>query len=102
MHDDIRKFFLTGEIPDNNIVQTRDRLVDFLENHMRDFDYVPALDLEPQFTLDYDSESETYRFQLTVYGVRVEEAVWDTAGIMSGKTILLSTPKNKSKDFSIN
>lgn len=89
MHDDINKFSLDGEIKDSgNIVEQRERLVNFLETQMRDEGIVPALDLEPQFTLDYNSETEGYNFQLTVYGIEVgKEEAWQVAGVMSGKPI---------------
>lgn len=96
MHDEIIKFSLDGEISDSNIVESKDRHVQFLETQMRDSGAVPALDLEPQFTLDYDAEKESYRFVLTVYGIEVgEEAAWQTAGIMAGKPIMRSTPLSK-------
>lgn len=96
MHDDIEKFSLDGEIADSNIVATKENLVKTLEDNMRDLGYVPCLDLEPQFTLDYRPESENYEFELTVYGIHVgKELSWSTAGMMSGKAIMKSTPKPK-------
>lgn len=93
MHDEISKFSLDGEINDtSNIVQQKERLVNFLETQMRDEGCVPALDLEPQFTLDYNRESETYNFTLSVYGIEIgKEEVWQTAGVMGGKMIMKST-----------
>lgn len=90
MHDEVKRFPLDGEIVDSsNLVQAKERLVNFVETQMRDHGFVPTLDLEPQFTLDYNLDTETYRFQLSVYGVHVgEEKAWQTAGMMSGKLIL--------------
>lgn len=96
MHDDIRKFSLEGVLGEPNIVSTKTRLVDYVESLMRDYSYVPALDLEPQFTLDYSPEDEGFRFTLSVYGVQVEkEKAWSTGGIMSGKEIPKYTPQPK-------
>lgn len=98
MHDEIRKFSLEGELGEPNIVSTKARLVDYVEGLMRDYSYVPALDLEPQFTLDYEPEREAFKFTLSVYGVRVDkEDVWTTGGILSGKPIQKHIPKIKSK-----
>jgi hypothetical protein len=96
MHDDIRKFTLEGEVAETNMANTKDRLVHHIESLMRDYSYVPALDLEPQFTLDYLPEDETFKFNLTVYGIKVEKGkAWSTGGIMSGKEIPKYTPQPK-------
>lgn len=96
MHDEIRKFSLEGVLGEPNIVSTKARLVDYVERLMRDYSYVPALDLEPQFTLDYSPEDEGFKFTLSVYGVQVEkEKSWSTGGIMSGKEIPKYTPQPK-------
>lgn len=98
MHDDIERFSLDGEIDSSNLVEAKDRMVHFLETQMRDAGFVPALDLEPQFTREYNPETEKYNFVLSVYGIRVGRAkACETAGIMGGKTILSYTPKHKSK-----
>lgn len=97
MHDEVRRFPLDGEIADaSNLVETRDRLVYFVETAMRDHGFVPALDLEPQFTLDYDLDKETYKFVLSVYGIYLgREESWRCVGVMSGKKIMRSTPPAK-------
>jgi hypothetical protein len=96
MHDEIRKFSLEGLLGEPNIVSTKERLVDHVENMMRDYSYVPALDIEPQFTLDYSPEDEGFTFTLSVYGVQVEkEKAWSTGGIMGGKEIPKYTPQHK-------
>lgn len=88
MHDEIKKFSLEGEMADTNISQNKERLVEYVESLMRDYSFVPALDLEPQFTVNYNPDTEVFNFQLSVYGVKVErESVWDTSGVMSGKKI---------------
>lgn len=89
MHDEIIRYSLDGKIKDDNIVQAKERMVEFLENQMREFGCVPSIDLDPQFTLDYRPESESYDFALTVYGIFVgEEQAWRHSGVTSGKQIL--------------
>lgn len=98
MHDDIKRFSLDGEIGDSNVVEAKERLVAFLESQMRDNGCVPCLDLEPQFTRSYNVESETYDFELSVYGIHVGRTkACDLAGIMGGKMISKSTPKPRLK-----
>lgn len=97
MHDEIHKFSLDGQIGDANLVEAKERLVLFLEDKMRDEGFVPALDIEPQFTLDYRPKDETYDFILTVYGIWVgrESACNTIAGMMSGKPIMKFIPSDK-------
>jgi hypothetical protein len=93
MHDEIKKFSLQGELSEKNIVQNKERLVDYVESLMRDYGYVPALDVEPQFTLDYSPEREAFNFTLSAYGVQIDkEKAWSTGGIMSGKEIPKYSP----------
>jgi hypothetical protein len=86
MHDEIIRFHLDGTMSDINIVEQRERLIHNLEIQMRDHGVVPALDLGPQFTLDYLPESETYNFSLTVYGVWTEN-VNGISGFCEGKAV---------------
>lgn len=88
MHDDIIRYSLDGKISDTNVVQEKERLIHFMENQMRYDGVVPSLDLDPQFTWEYNSHSESYDFTLTVYGTHVgTEKAWKTAGTMAGTTI---------------
>lgn len=96
MHDDIKKFFLSGDISSANVVQTKERLIQAQEAIMRDEGYVPDLDKEPQFTRNYVEETNRFTFALTVYGIYVgKDKAWATGGIMGGKTILKSIPATK-------
>lgn len=96
MHDDIKKFLLTGEISDQDIVKTKARLVEAQESVMRDEGYAPDLDKDPQFTMSYLPELRKFNFVLTVYGIFVgKDKAWTTGGVMGGKTILKSTPAAK-------
>ena len=88
MHDEIRKFYLEGELDEVKLVSTKERIVLHLENMMRDYGFVPSVDNEPQFTLDYKPEVSKFDFKLTVYGVKVEkERAWQISGMTSGKEI---------------
>lgn len=97
MHDEIKRFSLDGQISEANVVQTKERMINMVEGMMREYGFVPALDMEPQFTLSYDAEEERFDFSLSVYGIRIEESqVWQVAGIMGGKRIQSYSPQRKS------
>lgn len=101
MHDEIQRFNLNGQIADYDVTKTRDRLVEFVESMMREQGYVPALDIEPQFTVDYVSDEGRFNFALSVYGVKISrEKTWTVGGILSGKEIPRYTPKSKSQQSS--
>ena len=103
MHDEIKRFSLEGELGNANVVEMKDRQVHFIESMMRDMGFVPALDLEPQFTRSFNSSTETWEFQVSVYGIHVgreksckaSSSAEQIAGVMGGKTIMRSTPKAK-------
>lgn len=91
---------MEGEIFDGNIVESKERLVFFVETQMRDDGVVPTLDMDPQFTLDYSPEREAYNFELSVYGSYVGSEACEVAGTMSGIMIMKSTPQIRSKESS--
>lgn len=93
MHDDIEKFTLDGEVADNNLVEHKERLIMSLETVIRDKGFVPVLDIDPQFSLDYIPQESKYNFKLTIYGVEVKENAWQIAGLMNGKVITRYIPK---------
>lgn len=90
MHNDIKAFREFGLISDANLEQSKDTLVRSLKDHMRLEGYVPVLDIEPQFTMDYNEKIEAFEFCLTVYGAKVDE-VKGCVGIMDGKKIMKYT-----------
>jgi hypothetical protein len=96
MHDEIKKFLLTGEISDKDIVKTKQRLVEAQEAVMRDEGYVPDLDKDPQFTMSYLPQMSKFAFTLTVYGIYVgKDKAWATGGVMGGKLIMKFTQPAK-------
>lgn len=101
MHDEIIRYSLEGEITDANLESHKTQLVEVVETQMREDGVVPSLDLDPGFTLDYDHESDTFKFVLSVYGIYVgkEGDLWGTAGVTSGKKIMKYTPLAKLREF---
>ena len=100
MHDEIIRYSMSGQIPDANVVKAKERMTKFLEAQMKDNGCTPVLDLLPQFTLNYDAESETFGFELSVYGVFVGRQAWQQDGMMNGATIMNSTLRPKSRESS--
>lgn len=88
MHEEIKKNYLDGVIADSeNIVEHKERLVQFLESQMRVSGHVPLLDIEPQYTQQWNGSG--YDFGLTVYSVYVGTEKADRlSGVMAGKEIV--------------
>ena len=71
-HRPIKKFSLEGKIYDDaSIWKLKEAYLDLLDFQMRCCGYVTRLDIDPQFTIQYNESSETFSFWLSVYGVYV-------------------------------
>jgi hypothetical protein len=98
-HKPIKKFYLDGIIHDESALgRLKEEYVRLLESQMRFSGYVPRLDINPDFTLDYNHRKKYFEFQLTVHGTYTgrKQSEW-IAGI-DGSTAIY-TQKNKSKEF---
>lgn len=58
-------------IDDASIPRLRKHYENLIETDMRSQGYVPILDLDIQFSLEYDEPTDTYNFDIIVYGVYV-------------------------------
>lgn len=94
MHEDIKRFEYQG-MTDNN-AQTREWFIHEAEKTLRDQGYVPSIDNEPQYTVEYVPETECFHFILSVFAVYVGEDSWEVSGVTHGKLIPRYTPRNKS------
>lgn len=68
----MKSFGITGQInDDSSIPRLKQEYQYLLEQDMRSQGYVPLLDLDVQFWLDYNQEQDTYNFEIVLYGVYV-------------------------------
>lgn len=95
MHDDIRRFGLTGTITSDRFVSAREWLIKDVEDGMRDEGFVPVLDLKPQFTRSYNPDKEEFEFEISVYGTYVGEESWHVSGMTNGTLVKRSTHPKK-------
>jgi hypothetical protein len=99
-HKPIKKFNLNGVIHDESALsRLKEEYIRLLESEMRLSGYVPRLDINPDFTIDYNERKKYFEFELTVHGIHTgrKQSEW-IAGI-DGSTPIY-TQKNKSKEFS--
>jgi hypothetical protein len=91
---------LNGVIHDESALgRLKEEYIRLLESEMRLSGYVPRLDINPDFTIDYNERKKYFEFELTVHGIHTgrKQSEW-IAGI-DGSTPIY-TQKNKSKEFS--
>ena len=68
----IHNFTITGTIgDDSHFIKARETYERTIVQQMRDKGYVPMLDMNPQFTVNYVEQKNQYGFMLTMFGVFV-------------------------------
>lgn len=98
MHKKIERFGFDGQIrDDSDFIRLRAQYESLVVHQMRDDGYVPVLDLGPLWSTKYEKETETYRFDMTVYGVFVgRKKAWSIEGMDGvGRFLPRSTAKSK-------
>ena len=84
---------------DSAIPRLKNEFIRLKSLEMIENGYSPRLDIEPNFTLEYNSTKEYFEFKLTVYGTYLgkSKSKW-TTGIDG--TMVLPTAQSKSKESS--
>ena len=98
MHKKIERFGFDGQIrDDSDFIRLRAQYESLVVHQMRDDGYVPVLDLGPLWSTIYDKETDTYSFEMTVYGVYVgRKKAWIIEGMDGvGRYLPRSTAKTK-------
>ena len=98
-HKPIKHFFLDGQIHDEaSIGRLKTEYIRLVTSEMRLSGYVPRLDIDPDFTIEFNSKTEYFTFQLSMYGTYVgrKKSQW-IIGI-DGTAVFIR--QNKSKESS--
>ena len=99
-HKSIKRFNLSGTIHDESTLgRLKIEYIRLLSSEMRTLGYVPRIDIDPDFTIDYNSEKKIFNFELSVHGVYVgkRKSEW-ILGIDVSRPIY--TVKNKLNAYS--
>lgn len=68
----IKAFPIEGILKDDSvIISQKENYYKLLDSHMRSSGYVPVLDLDPQFNLEYNHVKDQYHFTYVLFGVYV-------------------------------
>jgi hypothetical protein len=95
-HKSIKRFHLDGHILDDaSFWRLKDQYVRLLTTNMRLSGYVPRLDIQPDFTLDYNEEKQYFEFELSLYGIYLGKKQSQWIDGVEG-TLIVYTQMNKS------
>lgn len=99
-HKPIKRFSLDGSIYDDSAIgRLRIEYTRLLLSEMRLAGYVPRLDIDTDFTIEYNEAKQMFEFKLSIYGVYVgkKKSEWITG--IDGTTEV-PIQQSKSKEFS--
>ena len=99
-HKPIKIFRLDGVIHDESALgRLKNEYTRLLISEMRNCGYVPRIDIDPDFTIDYNEKKQYFEFEISVHGVYAgkRKSEW-ILGIDVNKPIYIQ--KSKSKEYS--
>jgi len=95
-HKRIKEFHIDGLIEDDSAIPSvRERYETILVDMMRSNGYVPHLDIDPAFSLEY--KEDKYIFLLTVYGVYVGRSKAQCYLAVSGNNLIPMNTTHRDK-----
>jgi hypothetical protein len=96
-HKPIKQFTLDGNIHDDSAIgRLKIEYIKTIELQMRLTGYVPRLDVNPDFTIEYNEEKEIFTFNLSMYGTYVGKRKSEWISGIDG-TVIVPILKSKSK-----
>jgi len=99
-HKPVKRFYLDGDIYDDAAIpRLKIEYVKLLMLEMKLSGYVVRVDIDPDFTIKYNSEKEIFEFKLSLYAVYVGKRKSEWIAGVDGTTVIY-TPQSRSKEFS--
>ena len=82
---------MSGDMSDDSkIWQTRETAKNTLITEMRDGGYVPLIDLDPAWSLEYDEVSRKFSFVMTIHGAFVgKKRSWEVYGLSGNREVMM-------------
>ena len=98
-HKPIKRFSLEGNILDEALTpRLKTEYIRLLLLEMRFSGYVPRIDIDPDFTIEYNNRIEIFTFKLSLHGVYVGKKKSEWIIGIDG-TQVISTAQNKLSGF---
>jgi hypothetical protein len=90
----IKTFYLEGELLDDSvIISTKDIAERTIKTDMRDKGYVPVLDIDPIWSVEYNAITDQWFFEISMHGFYAgKRKAWQYQGWSQGKMIPRPTP----------
>lgn len=90
-HKPIKRFQVRVEFTDDSdMIRIKHQYESMLTHQMRDSGYVRVLDIDTNFSVEFDGE--TWVFLMTLYGIYVgKKKAWQSEAITQGKLIPRTT-----------
>lgn len=100
-HKSIKTFTVDGIIKDDAAIGRLRLEIERLQIlQMRELGYVPRLDIDPNFTIQYNNTKEYFEFILTLYGTYLGKKKSQCIMGIDG-TLLVPTHRNRLKELSM-
>jgi len=98
-HRKIHRFQVNGIIRDDaDFIRLRNQYENLLTHQMRITGYVRVLDINPAFSVQFNTIEQNYDFVFTMHGVFVgKRKAWHSEGMVQGQLIHRYTPHYKSE-----
>lgn len=98
-HRKIKTFYIDGQFIDDSVMaQVKEINERVLNVQMRDRGYVPVLDMNPVWAVEYDPRANEWKFAMSMYGFYIgKRKSWQYEGSSQGKLIPRSTPPTTLK-----
>lgn len=99
-HKAIKRFSLDGEIYDDSAIpRLRSEYAKMIYQQMKESGYAVRLDIDPDFTIEYDYTKETFKFKISIYGTYVGKKKIECVVGIDGTEVIYTQP-NRSKELS--
>jgi hypothetical protein len=100
-HKAIKRFDLDGTIYDeSSLPRFKLEYTRILITELRISGYVPRLDIDPDFTISYNENTQSFDFKLSLYGIYVGKRQSEWILGLDGTLVVHHTPTSKSKESS--
>lgn len=95
-HKKIKRFTIDGQIYDEaDVLRLREQYDQIMDHYLREKGYVPHLDLDPVFSLDYNGN--IFEFKITWYGIYLGKAKAKCYKGLVGTKLIPMTPMTQTK-----
>lgn len=97
-HRAIKRFGLEGTIYDDSfLVRLKEEYLSLLDSEMRMSGYAPRLDIDHDFTIQYNEENKYFTFKISIYGTYVGKRKIEWIAGIDGTTVI-HIAQSKSKE----